>query len=145
MKKSLYIIAAALMLMCNGCKKEDTKSIVSGQWNITDIQLTTKSADTHIGDQKVDIYIDFKNDNSYEMYQMLGQGAYRHYRGTYKLAGNLLTGNYHETNKIRDWGNIYEIDVKGDVMTMTATLGSSDVYTYIRCTIPEEVRQNARR
>ena len=141
MKKSLYIISAVLLLLLGSCTKEESSSRIAGQWNLTDLKLTTKSAE--IGSQKVDIYIDSKNDNSYEMYQMLGQGRYRYFKGAYKLEGDILKGNYHEPNSVSEWGNSYRIELSGDKLIMTALVESSDVYTYTKTTIPDEVKSQA--
>ena len=96
-----------------------------------------------IGDATIDIYIDFKADGSYDMYQMIGQGRYKYYTGIYNVSGDKVTGNYREANKIRDWGNAYTFKVKGDQLTMTATINSTDVYTYTKCSIPAEVVEQA--
>ena len=141
MKKSLYILSAVLLLMLGSCAKEADHAIV-GQWNLTDMELHTKSA--QIGDQTIDVYIDFKKDGTYEMYQMIGQGRYQYFKGAYKIAGELLSGNYIELNSIRNWGNSYNIQVNKDELIMTATINSSDVYNYTRCTIPEDVIRQAK-
>ena len=131
---------AVAVLLTSSCKKEKKTVNVLGQWNLTGVELTTKAA--QIGDVKVDVYIDFKEGGTYEMYQFLGQGRYELLKGQWNLAENLLSGNY-AGSKTREWGNSYHVAIDGDVMTMTATVGSSDVSTYTRCTIPDEVKKSA--
>lgn len=135
MKRIVFALIAAVLL-ASGCGdgKKGPADIV-GDWELTGAELTTKSI--QIGTEKIEVFISFMSGNRFEMYQKLGAGRFYKYSGTYSLAGNLLSGKYDDG---KSWGNTYEVSVSGTTLTMTATQGSSDVYTYTKCTIPDGVK-----
>ena len=85
-----------------------------------------------------DIYLDFSNDGTFEMYQKIGEGAYRLYRGTWSLDGNMLSGKYNDGE---DWSAVYEICISDKFMTMTSQNDAAEENVFEECTIPEEVRE----
>lgn len=136
MKRYIFaLIAAALLAVGCGDEKKDKPADLTGEWELTGAELTTKSI--QIGTEKIEVYISFTADGKFELYQKLGAGFFDKYAGTYTLAGNLLSGKYTDG---KTWGNIYEVSVSGTTLTMTATENSADVYTYTKCTIPESVK-----
>ena len=142
MRKFVYIFLALATIFVSSCSKDKkTATNILGQWDLTDVTLTTKA--TQIGDQTVSVFLDFQSDGTYTMYQMLNKGRHRIYKGTWAIQDNLLKGTYQDGKKVRDWGNVYSVSVEGDVLTMTATVNSADVNVYTRCTIPEDVIKNA--
>ena len=132
MKKILLIFAVlALVASCGkneeGKKPEiDLEEQLIGQWHSTSISV------------EGDIYIEFYQEKSFELYQQIGEGAYRLYRGTWNLEGDLLTGKYNDGE---DWAAAYKVAIEGDVLTMTSQNDAAETSTYKKSDIPSEVKE----
>ena len=132
MKKILLIFAVlALVASCGkneeGKKPEiDLEEQIIGQWHSTSISV------------EGDIYIEFYQEKSFELYQQIGEGAYRLYRGTWNLEGDLLTGKYNDGE---DWAAAYKVAIEGDVLTMTSQNDAAETSTYKKSDIPSEVKE----
>lgn len=132
MKKILLIFAVlALVASCGkneeGKKPEiDLEEQLIGQWHSTSISV------------EGDIYIEFYQEKSFELYQQIGEGAYRLYRGTWNLEGDLLTGKYNDGE---DWTAAYKVAIEGDVLTMTSQNDAAETSTYKKSDIPSEVKE----
>lgn len=131
MKKLLYIFAA-LMLVASCGKNEDGKKPeinleeqIIGQWHSTSISVDG------------DIYIEFDQAKTFELYQQIGEGAYRLYRGTWNLEGDLLTGKYNDGE---DWAAAYKVAIEGDALTMTSNNDAAETSSFMRSEIPSEVK-----
>ena len=126
MKKLLYILAAVLMIA--GCKKDGGKSLdqtILGEWHSTSTSVNG------------DIYLSFSEDKTYELYQKIGEGAYRLYRGTWNIEEGILTGKYNDGEP---WAASYDASVQDKTLTLTSKNDAAEVSTYTACEIPEEVR-----
>lgn len=120
--------AVFLIIGCNGSK--DSKSIdVCGQWELMDIQ--TKAP--QIGDVELEIYMDFRQDKTFCLWQKLGKGRHVKYEGTWELTGNVLNGRYSDG---KDWGTSYEVSVEDDILIMDEMKAGVESYEYHRCTLP---------
>ena len=132
MKKILLIFAVlALVASCGkneeGKKPEiDLEEQLIGQWHSTSISV------------EGDIYIEFYQEKSFELYQQIGEGAYRLYRGTWNLEGDLLTGKYNDGE---DWAAAYKVAIEVDVLTMTSQNDAAETSTYKKSDIPSEVKE----
>lgn len=135
--KSIFklFLVLAIAVASVSCGSKDEAVSVAGEWELMDMELNTKSA--QIGSEKVEVYISFTEDGQFALYQMLGAGRFEKYSGTYTLSGKSLTGKYSDGSP---WGNTYDVSVSGTTLTMTATVGSTDVYVYEKCTIPSDVK-----
>ena len=135
-KRFLIIAVAALALAgCKGHREEPSKAIdVTGEWELTSI--TTRGAS--IGGTPIAVYISFTAEKTFELYQMIGEGRYTYFKGTYQLSGESLSGTY-ESGK--PWGSVYTVAMEGDQMTLT-TNGGSETDTYRKTTIPQAVKDN---
>jgi len=134
MRKYFFLILAAAACL-TGCKddRKPENIDITGIWNIMNIEQTTKSA--AVGNQTIDVYIEFKSDNTFSLYQMLGSGSFRRFKGTWSLDGNVLNGKYSDNSP---WGTSYEADVDGDVLTLASP---GEIYTYKRSDVlPEDYR-----
>lgn len=131
--KRIILFVVLVVLLC-GCKPQTKVLDITGEWRLTDLVLTKS---VQIGSEEVDIYMSFAADNTFEMWQFLGAGRYEYYSGTWMLTEDILTGKYTDG---ADWGNVYKVTCEADVLTMTATVNSSDIYTYSRTVIPDDIR-----
>lgn len=125
------------MLLICGCSgsKSSAPADITGEWKLTDLTLTKS---VQVGSEAVDVYISFASNKSFDLWQFLGAGRYEHFSGTWELSENSLTGKYSDGTT---WGNIYDVSVSGNELTMVATKNSSDIYKYTRTTIPDSVKK----
>ena len=133
MKKLLYIFAALMLIASCGKNEEGKKPEINleeqivGQWQSTSISVDG------------DIYIEFDQAKTFELYQQIGEGAYRLYRGTWNLEGDLLTGKYNDGE---DWAAAYNVAIADNVLTMTSTNDAAEVSVYEKSEVPAEVKDN---
>lgn len=131
MKRILFIISAVLLLASCGREKgkeKTTADYLYGEWHSTSISVSG------------DVYLSFTDDMKFEMFQKIGDGAYRLYRGTWNVEGDLLTGKYNDGE---DWAAAYTITVDDKSLTMTSVDTAAEKSTYDRTEIPESVRNNS--
>lgn len=130
MKKLLYILSALLILAgCGkdkGAKELSLKEQLCGEWH--SIRLAVDDAD---------VYLNFIEGGTFEMYQQIGEGAYRLYRGTWGLDGNTLTGKYNDGE---DWAAGYDITVSDKTLTLTSKNDAAEDSQFSRAAIPAEVK-----
>ena len=113
--------------MLTSCEKP--KSVVeqlAGDWHCTSSAIDAE------------IYATFNAEKTFILYQQIGEGAYRLYRGTWNLEGDLLTGKYNDGE---DWAAAYKVAIEGDVLTMTSQNDAAETSTYKKSDIPSEVKE----
>lgn len=134
MMKSRVLILAAILLSAlvsfSSCKKEEKTLDVKGEWELTEVKMATKSA--LVGAETVTVYVKFSEDGTFAMYQMVGDGRFVAFSGSWKLAGSALSGTYTDGTS---WASSYEVSVDKSTLTMTTEDGL-DVFVYKACTIP---------
>lgn len=117
------------------CKEEQPKVLdITGQWELADI-VDTKSV--QIGSETVEIYIDFKADNTFELWQKLGEGRHRKHEGTWTLTESVLTGKYSDG---KAWGASYEVSIEDGTLVMSEQKAGMQTYIYHSCTIPSSLK-----
>ena len=127
MKKVLYILAAALLMAACDKDKPVEKGICD-QWHSTSL-----SADG-------DIYLSLTKDNKFELYQQIGEGRHRLYRGSYNFENDILSGKYNDGE---DWAYSYQVVLVGDTMTLTTLDESAQVSVFKREAIPAEIKDGS--
>lgn len=127
-------MAAILMASCGNKQtgpQEEQLSLedkLIGQWHST--TLTVKG----------DIYLSFEaSGKTFEIYQQIGEGAYRLYRGKWNLEEDLLTGKYNDGE---DWHTAYSIVIENGMLTMTSQNDAAEKSAFEGCQIPENVKGN---
>ncbi|MBQ7898325.1 MAG: lipocalin family protein [Bacteroidales bacterium] len=131
MKRILYILAALLLLVSCGEKNGGKTELTLEQKLCTEWHSTFLPVDG-------DIYISFREDKTFELYQQIGQGAHRLYRGTWNLEETLLTGKYNDGEA---WAAAYEIIINDKQLTMTSVNDAAEESVFAREDIPQEVIQ----
>ena len=131
MKKLLYILAATLLMVA--CNKEggddlSQENSITGQWHSTSFATDGE------------IYLSLTEDNKFELYQQIGEGRHRLYRGAYSFENDILTGKYNDGE---DWAYSYQVVLSGNNMTLTTLDESAQVSVFQRETIPAEVRDGS--
>lgn len=137
MKKYIYcLFAAAMLLLCAACSKEDQSggvvdSGVVGEWHLT------KWSDEAQAD--FDVYIEFMSHGKFNIYQQVETSAYVRYSGDFRTEGNHLSGRYSDGVP---WSTDYAFELSGDkkTLTMTSDTDIPEVSIYSRTSIPEQVR-----
>lgn len=135
MKRILYIIAAALMVISCGDKKNGGNTTeltleqkLYGEWHSTKLAIDA------------DIYISFMENGKFEMYQQIGEGAHRVFRGTWNLEDDLLSGKYNDGE---EWAAAYRISVEGKTLTMTSANDAAEVSRFAQMQIPDDVKEGS--
>ncbi len=133
--KFRMILMLIISLVMVSCKEEKPKVLdITGQWELADI-VDTKSV--QIGSETVEIYIDFKADNTFELWQKLGEGRHRKHEGTWTLTESVLTGKYSDG---KAWGASYEVSIEDGTLVMSEQKAGMQTYIYHSCTIPSSLK-----
>ena len=132
MKKTIFYIFTAALCLLTACEKEPTMAEkLIGDWH-----CTAASTDA-------EIYVTFRAEKTFTLYQQIGEGAFRVYNGTYVLsagtgegAGYVLSGKYNDGTP---WGTSYELKSEdGNRFTLTGE-GITETYDRVESGIPAEV------
>ena len=131
--KRIFAVFFALMLLAScGKNGEDNKLELTleeqliGQWHSVSNAL------------EADLYIDFQESKTFELYQQIGEGAHRLYRGTWNLEGTLLTGKYNDGE---DWAAAYQVEMRETQLVLTSSNDTAEKSTYEKAEIPAEVKE----
>jgi hypothetical protein len=127
MKKLLYILAAALLMAACG-KETPVEQGICGEWHSTSLSA------------EGEIYMSLTEDNKFELYQQIGEGRHRLYRGTYSFENDILTGKYNDGEQ---WAYSYQVVLSGNTMTLTTLDESAQVSVFLREAIPAEVKDGS--
>lgn len=151
MKKILYILMA---LMCISCGEKPTPPNPGpdpGPGPVPPVvdpveTLASKIAkEWHcvVSDIDADIYLSLGDSYTFELYQKIGEGAHRLYKGTWELDEDtaMLSGKYNDGAV---WGSRYTVTLSedGNSMTLTPSEGS-EAQVYRKESIPSEVKEKA--
>ena len=129
MKKILYILLSLLVAAGCGKNKESKLTLeekILGQWHSTSLSVSG------------DVYLQFDATKRFEMYQKIGSGAYRLYRGTWNLENNILSGKYNDGE---DWAAAYQVEMRETGLVLTSNNDAAEKSTYEKAEIPAEVKE----
>lgn len=129
-----------LFLAIAACKPEPKELVITGEWELSNIAAKTKSVT--IGHETVSVYVSFNSDNSFVLYQKLGEGFYRKFNGSWTLVEALLSGKYSDGNA---WATDYQLSLSddGNYLTMTPIKADSEELVYKKTSIPEKVKNDS--
>lgn len=131
MKRIFAVFFALVLLASCGKNGKDNKPELTleqqliGQWHSVSNAL------------EADLYIDFQEGKTFELYQQIGEGAHRLYRGTWNLEGTLLTGKYNDGE---DWAAAYQVEMREKQLVLTSNNDAAEKSTFEMAEIPAEVK-----
>lgn len=135
MKKILYMIAAAAVLLLGTSCQKDSDA------------LTAKlAADWHYTAQEngvaEEVWISFTADGTFEMFQKIGNGPYWYTKGEYALDSKtkVLSGIYSDRYP---WKYSYKVSISDKTLEMAAVELEDYKLTYAKETIPAQVREKS--
>ena len=120
-------MAAALLMAACG-KETPVEQGICGEWHSTSLSA------------EGEIYMSLTEDNKFELYQQIGEGRHRLYRGTYSFENDILTGKYNDGEQ---WAYSYQVVLSGNTMTLTTLDESAQVSVFQREAIPSEVKDGS--
>lgn len=122
------LFAAAAVLALASCVKSEealVKDLV-GDWYYETVEA----------DVPVQVYVSFAKDMTFQLFQKVGDGAFRRYTGTYTFDGTLLDGVYSDK---ASWKEAKNVTIDGDVLTAVGVV-TGETVTYVRKLVPATVR-----
>ena len=148
MKRILNIFTAALFLVgfLSSCEVViKVEEGIIGEWQLTEM------GDQQASSISTDVYIEFKDDLSFDMYQKVGEvKRYRKFAGTYTVAGSIVSGKYNDGKK---WGSDYRaaLDGDGQILVLTAVVldgtgavtEEGEVCKYVKAALAQEEKDAA--
>ena len=96
-----------------------------------------------VSDIDAEIYLSLGEFYDFELYQKIGEGAHRLYRGTWTLDEDtaMLTGKYNDGTA---WGSGYTVTLSEDGNSMTLTPSKeAEAQVYRKESIPSDVKEKA--
>lgn len=141
MKKIISVVAllcAIFATSCNGGQKDTLPKDILAEWHLIENPLITGSTD-----DIVDVYVEFKADGTFVLYQKDFNTPiyYNTYTGTYLLTETLLTGKYSDG---KNWGSPSGYTVSYSQETQLLTLVSidrpEDISVYEKKAVPSDIK-----
>jgi hypothetical protein len=148
MKKIISIVAILFCTLtltnCDGPTHEDpiVKGILT-EWHLIESPLLSKDTD-----DVIDVYLEFKSDNAFVLYQRDFSTPiyYNTYTGTYLLTDHLITGKYSDGKK---WGAVngynaeYTVIEEKAMLKLTNVDSPDDVSLFEATVVPAEIKGSA--
>lgn len=136
MRKGLLLMIMAIAMLVAGCKEDngkDLSDVIVGQWELAEYVPATKGV--MIGSEPISVTIVFLEDQTFLLYQRIGEAFTESFEGTWSLDGTRLTGVYSDG---KPWGEQYDITFMDDNNTLEMkTSKAGETYIYQRY-IPRE-------
>ena len=135
--KILSLVAAVLFAVACGEKQNDPvgpsakDGVLTGEWVLTSWNETAP---------EFNVYIDFNDDNTFQIYQQVWSFDYELFTGTYNISGDIVTGIYADGS---NWACGYKFVKDGDTLTMYSQEDTSVTSIYEKCEIPAEIKDEA--
>lgn len=122
------LFAAASILALASCVKSEEALVkkLAGDWYYETVE----------SDVPVQVYVSFANDMTFQLFQKVGDGAFRRYTGTYTFDGTVLDGVYSDKST---WKEAKNVTIDGDILTAVG-VKTGETITYVRKLVPATVR-----
>jgi len=132
MKRFLSIAALVLLVvLAAGCKKAPKTYSIVGSWELSEVSTKAVNYDG----VKVSVYLTF-TDTDFTLYQLIGNGHYKKFNGTYTYAEGKLQGKYSSGSSL---GSVYNVQID-DTKLELATAGGKEVDVYKKISaVPADV------
>lgn len=124
------LLVAAAVLVFASCTKSEEAAVkkIAGDWYYE----TTES------DTPIQVYVSLSKDMTFELYQKIGEGAFRRRTGTYTYDGTIIDGVYSDKTA---WKEAKSVTVDGDVLVMVG-VETGETVSYVRKLVPATVRHH---
>ena len=124
------LLVAAAVLVFASCTKSEEAAVkkIAGDWYYE----TTES------DTPIQVYVSLSKDMTFELYQKIGEGAFRRRTGTYTYDGTIIDGVYSDKTA---WKEAKSVTVDGDVLVMVG-VETGETVSYVRRLVPATVRHH---
>ena len=141
MKKIISVVAllcAFFATSCNGGLEDTLPKDILAEWHLVENPLITGSTDDII-----DVYLEFKADGTFVLYQKDFNTPiyYTTYTGTYLLTETVLTGKYSDG---KNWGSPTGYTASYSQETQLLTLVSldrpEDISVYEKKAVPSDIK-----
>ena len=122
------LFAAAAILALASCVKSEEALVknLAGDWYYETVE----------SDVPVQVYVSFAKDMTFQLFQKVGDGAFRRYTGTYTFDGTVLDGVYSDKST---WKEAKNVTIDGDILTAVG-VKTGETITYVRKLVPATVR-----
>lgn len=123
----ILLVAAAVLVLAS-CTKSEEAAVkkIAGDW-----YYETAESDTPI-----QVYVSLSKDMTFELYQKIGEGAFRRRTGTYTFDGTIIDGVYSDKTA---WKEAKSVTVDGDVLVLVG-VETGETVSYVRKLVPATVR-----
>ena len=133
MKRIISIFAILALFVMTSCQEKAGRSYpFAGDWHYS-------ATENGVAE---DVWVSFLSDGTFEMFQQVGEGPYWYSYGefTYDSEESVLAGVYSDRYR---WKYDYNISVSGNTLVMTALGVDGYSVTYVKESIPSEVREKS--
>ncbi len=138
MKKYIYFVMAFAISLLSACNPDPSEpDSPEPSFDLTELQKEWK-LDTWQGDKaEFDLYLHFRGDNTFTIYQQIETVRFLTYSGTYSVEDSEIRGQYSDG---QSWGDKYTLTFENGRMLMTSQQETS---LYKECKIPASVKENS--
>ena len=126
--KILLVAAAGLVLASCAKSEEAAVKKIAGDWYYETVE----------SDVPVQVYVSFAKDMTFQLFQKVGDGAFRRFTGTFTFDGTILNGVYSDKTA---WKEAKSVAVVGDVLFMEGVTTGESI-AYVRKLVPATVRHH---
>lgn len=142
--KSLKIcsLVALMLLALVGCNKNKDGQGSGNNTNTNTSTLVNQWCLVSWDEQapEFNVYLQFKADGSFDIYQQVWNLTYDHFNGTYAINDDIVSGTYANGDS---WACGYRFEIVDGLLKLYSQEDVSITSIYETCTIPQEVIDEA--